>query len=423
MPLVFQYNKQDLPNAVSPVELEEKLNFRKVPSYATIATKGDGVFEAFIAVSKLMVSRVIKTYNLKEEQADEGRILAEVESRLRSLGSRTAAGVTAASASQPTAVTTAPSPAAAAAQAISAMANAGTAPAAETTSEDRTTQEAADFIESLQGNAAAPPPKPPEPPSVAQEQQPSSTGSTHTQLRPVHRAQRAPQTSPLPDRPDPPAQPPETTQHEEAASLRRESRPAEASSPERLGRDAWSTTGSTGGPSIRNLLRTLLEIGRRMAAGSPLENLATIVLSQACEVMEAMGGSLLVSDETGEKLEPLAVNGFRVDPILNSGSDDGRQLIGLLDRCGDQLFISRDHHPELYGPLEASSPGIEAALVLPLVVGNRVQGGLVVYLDEPLDLAHLKEPLKILVVLAYQLAVGLVLNRRQPEPATPHPGP
>jgi len=159
-----------------------------------------------------------------------------------------------------------------------------------------------------------------------------------------------------------------------------------------------------------------------MAAGSQLENLATIVVSQACEVMEAMGGSLLVADESGERLRPLVVNGFRVDPILHSGSDEGRQLLALLDRCGDQLFISREHHPELHGPLSASNPDIEAALVLPLVVGNRVQGGLVVYLDEPLDVARRKEPLKILVVLAYQLAVGLVLNRRRPEPAIPPAG-
>ena len=75
IPLVFEYNKQDLNNSISPAELEEKLNFRKVPGYATVATRGDGIFEAFMAVSKLMVSRVIKTYNLKEEQADEERIL------------------------------------------------------------------------------------------------------------------------------------------------------------------------------------------------------------------------------------------------------------------------------------------------------------------------------------------------------------
>jgi signal recognition particle receptor subunit beta len=423
IPLVFQYNKQDLSNAVAPVELEEKLNFRKVPSYATIATKGDGVFEAFTAVSKLMVSRVIKTYNLKEEQADEGRILAEVESRLRAQGSRTVARSGPTEAAEPPAQSRAPSPVAAATQAIAAMTGASSASADKGAADDRTAREAAEFIESIQGNAGGLSTKPPEPPAGQPEKSPASAGPRRTELPMAPRVPKTVRPSPSPKRPESPERAPTSPRDEEAGSPTKPPRPAGASDPERPERGAGKSTGSRGGTSIPNLLRTLQEIGRKMASGSSFENVATMVLSQACQVMEAMGGSLLVSDETGEKLEPLALTGFRVDPILKSGSDDGRQLMDLLDGCGDLLFLSREHHPEVHEAVQKRNPGIEGALVLPLVVADRVRGGLVIYLDEPINLAQRKETIKILVVLAYQLSVGLVLNRPEAGRAIPDPKP
>jgi signal recognition particle receptor subunit beta len=52
MPLVFQWNKRDLPN-VSPVEdLERQLNKLDRPSFSASAINGDGVFETLKAISK-----------------------------------------------------------------------------------------------------------------------------------------------------------------------------------------------------------------------------------------------------------------------------------------------------------------------------------------------------------------------------------
>jgi hypothetical protein len=47
MPLVMQYNKQDLPRELihTPAELDDALNFRAVPSFAADALHGKGVFE------------------------------------------------------------------------------------------------------------------------------------------------------------------------------------------------------------------------------------------------------------------------------------------------------------------------------------------------------------------------------------------
>lgn len=52
LPLVFQYNKRDLPNILSVEELEETLNPDSVPYFECVATQGIGVFESLKAVGK-----------------------------------------------------------------------------------------------------------------------------------------------------------------------------------------------------------------------------------------------------------------------------------------------------------------------------------------------------------------------------------
>ncbi len=60
LPVVFQYNKQDLPpELTTPVpELEESLNFRGVPSFTADALHGPGVFETLRGISELVLSRL-----------------------------------------------------------------------------------------------------------------------------------------------------------------------------------------------------------------------------------------------------------------------------------------------------------------------------------------------------------------------------
>jgi signal recognition particle receptor subunit beta len=60
MPLVFQYNKQDLPSdlILTPAELDQALNFWGVPSFPSDALRGAGVFETLRAVSELVLRRL-----------------------------------------------------------------------------------------------------------------------------------------------------------------------------------------------------------------------------------------------------------------------------------------------------------------------------------------------------------------------------
>ena len=60
MPLVVQYNKQDLPKELilTPPELSDAINFRAVPEYPGDALHGPGVFETLRSISELVLKRL-----------------------------------------------------------------------------------------------------------------------------------------------------------------------------------------------------------------------------------------------------------------------------------------------------------------------------------------------------------------------------
>jgi signal recognition particle receptor subunit beta len=60
MPLVVQYNKQDLPgDLILPVpELSDAINFRGAPEFAADALHGPGVFETLRGISELVLRRL-----------------------------------------------------------------------------------------------------------------------------------------------------------------------------------------------------------------------------------------------------------------------------------------------------------------------------------------------------------------------------
>ena len=55
LPLVFQYNKRDLPECVPIRELEATFNAMKRPHFEAVASRGEGVMETLQAVSRWVV--------------------------------------------------------------------------------------------------------------------------------------------------------------------------------------------------------------------------------------------------------------------------------------------------------------------------------------------------------------------------------
>lgn len=58
IPLVFQWNKRDLPNIVSNLDLQKKLNETDRPCFEASAVKGEGVFETLKSISKLVLLNI-----------------------------------------------------------------------------------------------------------------------------------------------------------------------------------------------------------------------------------------------------------------------------------------------------------------------------------------------------------------------------
>ena len=58
VPVVIQYNKMDLPNALPFEVLEEKINKDRLPSVCAIAIKGEGVVETFNLLEGLLLSKL-----------------------------------------------------------------------------------------------------------------------------------------------------------------------------------------------------------------------------------------------------------------------------------------------------------------------------------------------------------------------------
>jgi mutual gliding-motility protein MglA len=59
-PMVIQLNKRDLPDILSPQEMNAALNPRKVPFFEAVAMNGEGVLRTFTAISKLVLQDMQK---------------------------------------------------------------------------------------------------------------------------------------------------------------------------------------------------------------------------------------------------------------------------------------------------------------------------------------------------------------------------
>ena len=58
IPLVMQFNKQDLPGAIPAAEMNEELNFRDLPARGATAVRGEGVIETLRSVSEMVLESV-----------------------------------------------------------------------------------------------------------------------------------------------------------------------------------------------------------------------------------------------------------------------------------------------------------------------------------------------------------------------------
>jgi hypothetical protein len=70
VPLVLQYNKQDLGSLLSRAELDRALNFWGRKAFPAVASRGEGVLDTFVSVVQEMLGTIAVKYNLKEKGLD-----------------------------------------------------------------------------------------------------------------------------------------------------------------------------------------------------------------------------------------------------------------------------------------------------------------------------------------------------------------
>ncbi len=78
LPLVLQYNKRDLPHVLARAELEAALNRRGVPAFDTVATTGEGIIEAFAAITEATVRSVAERLGVASQPEAVRRLIENV---------------------------------------------------------------------------------------------------------------------------------------------------------------------------------------------------------------------------------------------------------------------------------------------------------------------------------------------------------
>lgn len=85
IPLVFQYNKRDLPRILSRAELDRLLNPKGYPVFETVATTGHGVLEAFAAICEATVLSVADRLGITAQADALTRLVANVRAAMAPL--------------------------------------------------------------------------------------------------------------------------------------------------------------------------------------------------------------------------------------------------------------------------------------------------------------------------------------------------
>lgn|GEM_PF-605078 len=70
LPIVFQYNKRDLPDTTDMKIMERGLNARNAPSFSAVATEGKGVLETFGAALERTMNELATRYKIGEGLGD-----------------------------------------------------------------------------------------------------------------------------------------------------------------------------------------------------------------------------------------------------------------------------------------------------------------------------------------------------------------
>lgn len=83
VPIVLQYNKRDLKDVLSEQELDQHFRFRDdIESFPTVATEGQGTFEAFVHAAGRLVENKVRLYGLGRSKVQPSAVADGVRNKL-----------------------------------------------------------------------------------------------------------------------------------------------------------------------------------------------------------------------------------------------------------------------------------------------------------------------------------------------------
>lgn len=83
VPIVVQYNKRDLDDILGERELDEHFRFRDdIATFPSVATEGQGVFEAFVEAAVMLVERKVAQYGLAKDASAPREVAEGVREKL-----------------------------------------------------------------------------------------------------------------------------------------------------------------------------------------------------------------------------------------------------------------------------------------------------------------------------------------------------
>jgi len=154
------------------------------------------------------------------------------------------------------------------------------------------------------------------------------------------------------------------------------------------------------------LFESLVKVGQIINSAVHVEDALQKITRQACQLMQAKVGSLLLLDESGQWLDLKASHGAGRDYLGKPRLSLGDSLVGTVVRRQKPVQEENVYSSGRYQNVEAARrEGLVALLSVPLVFGGRSLGALNVYKGEPHYFSN--DEIRILSALADLSALAI----------------
>jgi two-component system sensor histidine kinase KdpD len=149
----------------------------------------------------------------------------------------------------------------------------------------------------------------------------------------------------------------------------------------------------------------LLDAGKRMSAHLELDQVLDSILRNACELLDATGGSVMLVEQT----DLVTVCAIGRDAAVDQRMRLGEGVAGYVALRREPVLIDGQVDPELFPGLVLREPYVESSMSTPLAHRAELQG--VLNVNAPIGRSFTEYDLRALSVFAEQAAIAIANAR------------